>query len=223
MHRIRACLIFKGWSYDRGIPPDDLMGTIETICPRCLRDGVRDCSHSERFISKASGHAFNYLLGVGKWITITLPGFGIFISMQEGSRIRDIVLTQSVRRWQESTNQELQVSPTWLSSPCGRKREFYGIADHKMLRDAVSWKGSCPVSHITNQAMVRMYNELKPIPKARIINNGHDSLLINHRKQDRQTIYQLLDKAFYHTLVYHGRDLNIPLDKVSGPSWGECH
>jgi DNA polymerase I-like protein with 3'-5' exonuclease and polymerase domains/uracil-DNA glycosylase len=222
MHRIRGCLIFKGWSYDRGIPPDDLLATIESICTKCLQAGIRDCSHSERFISKQSGHAFNYLLGVNKWVTITLPGFGIFISIQEGTRIRDIVLTVSVRAWQNSTNEELKVSPTWLESPCGRKREFYGIADHKMLRDAVSWKGSCPVSHITNQAMVRLHRELQLIPKARVINNGHDSLLINHRKQDRETIYKITDKAFHHTLYYHGRALNIPTDMHSGPSWGEC-
>ena len=225
MHRVRAATIFRGWQPSSGLPSQVLLDSIEKLCPVCTLNGVKDCSHSQYFISKQGGHATNYGMGARHWIEDILPPFDLWLELDEAQRILGLCRTRAIRLWQDNTFEQLCQSP-WLESPCGRKREFYGYPgskpDAKIHRDALSWKGSVCVGHVTNLAMVRLYGDLQPIPKARIVTQTHDSLLVNHRRCDRDVVWELINKAFYCPLNFHNNELLIPVEMSAGPSWGEA-
>jgi uracil-DNA glycosylase family 4 len=225
IHRIRGCVIFRGWDSQLGIPTEDLIKSIKTVCNKCASDGQDDCSHSERFLSKTSGHAFTYKMGPRKFVNRILPPAGVFISESEGKRIRDAVVTRHILNWHDRTEQELRKS-RWLTNLLGRKREFYGILDMggDLLREALSWKAQSVVGVIAGRAVTRLHKSLRSIGNgARLLTQKHDSVLVSHSVVDRERVVAALQEAFYCPINAHGRILNIPLEIASGPNWRDLN
>jgi DNA polymerase I-like protein with 3'-5' exonuclease and polymerase domains len=224
-HRIKGCWIFKNWQYEQGLPPKELMDNVTEICERCRPTGASKCNHSERFISKSSGYAFKYRMGVRKFVTRQLPPAGVFISESTGSTIRDRVVSPPTRAWQEATDRELARS-RWLVNLLGRKREFYGIQskDGKMLRDALSWKAQSVVGILAGRAIARLYVSLPNISsRARLLTQRHDSVLVSTPTKSIPLVKEAIQEAFYSPIQAHGRTFNIPVELKSGPNWGNLH
>lgn len=215
IHRIRACIAFRDWrAYE--LPPDDLLASIEKVCPDCKKEDKTECVHSERYISKRLGHATAYKMGARKMVKV-LRAEGIFISEARAKYIQSKLISPSLLQWQDRIANELKKG--WLDSPVGRKREFRGLYDEEMVRAALSWRAQHIVSHVTNAAMIKLFNMWQQPNSPRIVTQTHDSVLISHLKELRQTVYSNLKSAFYHPLQFHGRELVIPIDIGSGLNW----
>jgi DNA polymerase I-like protein with 3'-5' exonuclease and polymerase domains len=231
VHRARACLIFRDWDMRNGLPPDDLMASINVVCSKCAAKGDKECNHSERYMGKQAGHAFSYLLGVKKFVYELLPTFDIFITESEGKRIQQAVVSQAIKNWQDDSMEQLRKTPRIIYNACGRFREFYGYRDQAMLRDLLSWKAQSVVSDITNDAMVALRDDFAALPliesgdykipryAARIVTQTHDSVLVCHYKPLRAKVYSLAQERFRRVLTFHGRELVIPLDGESASNW----
>jgi len=220
-HRLKGCWIFRNWEYKDGIPPTDLLASITESCSRCSGLGIKKCNHSERFISKSSGYAFKYRMGVRKFIMHQLVPAGVFISEVEGKRIQHRVITPATQRWQDSTDEELKRT-RWITNLLGRRRNFYGIHDSsgEMLRDALSWKAQSVVGIIAARATVRLERSLRSIGNgARLVTQRHDSVLVNHKFSDRKLVAEAIAEAFFSPINAHGRPLLIPHESKSGPNW----
>jgi DNA polymerase I-like protein with 3'-5' exonuclease and polymerase domains len=220
-HRIAGLVIFHGWETDTGLPPKESLAQVPKVCQTCKSEGLNDCTHSQRFISKSSRYAFSYGMGPRKLVTKQLPPAGVFLSESEGRRIRSRVITPALARWQQGHDEELK-KRRWFENALGRRREFYGIHDSsgEMLRELLSWKAQSLINVITSRAILKfdkITNHLSPKP--RIITTTHDSLLVNHRKEFRQQIYDALNESYNQPIKIHGRELIIPLDIGSGPNW----
>lgn len=224
IHRIRASVIFRGWEIHKGLPKDDLVRSIRLVCDICSKEGQTGCSHSERFISKQSGHAFTYKMGVRKFVTKILPPAGVYLSEAEGKRIRERCLTPHIIKWQTDTDNELRRG-RWLTNLLGRKREFYGLhdANGELLRETLSWKAQSVVGTIAGRAITRLEKSLRNLENARLLTQRHDSVLVSHRTNDRARVRELVCEAFYSPINAHGRVLNIPLEFKSGPNWRDLH
>lgn len=218
IHRIRGCIIFKGWA-SLELPPDDMLATIHKVCDKC-KGIVDSCNHSERYLAKKSGHAMAYREGVRRFCQ-ELRKEGIFIDEAQAKQIKARVVSKFITQWHIDVESGLRHSP-WLETPLGRRREFYGILDEEMLREALAWYCQATVGQITNRAMIRMYDKLPKIhPTARLITQTHDSITTTHRLQDRSAIEELYHDAFHQKMTIHGRELVIPIDIKHGPNWGE--
>lgn len=220
IHRIRGCVIFKGWNIRMGLPTESLLSSISVSCRDCSTQGQNNCTHSERFISKQSGHAFTYKMGPRKFVNKILPPAGVYLTEAEGRRIRDLVLTPHVLKWQDDTDLELKRS-RWMTNLLGRRREFYGLHDSngELLREALSWKAQSVVGVIAGRAISSLEISLRNIIGARLLTQRHDSVLVSHKRNDRDRVRQCIIEAFHSPINAHGRILNIPLEFKSGPNW----
>lgn len=218
IHRIRAAIIFRDWTSTE-LPPDDLLASIKKVCDKCAALGETECNHSERYLGKQSGHAMAYKEGPRRFCQ-ELRKQGIFLDEKTALKIREKVVTPSIKQWHLDVENALRRSP-YLKAPLGRPREFYGILDEDMIRKALSWLCQSTVGQITNQAMIKMAEGLKHFEGARLLTQTHDSLTVTHRKKDRGGIAELFEEAFNCPLKIHGRDLIIPIDITHGPNWGD--
>lgn len=224
-HRLKACWAFRSWEYHLGLPPAQMLASITEVCTACASLNLKKCNHSERFLSKSSGYAFKYKMGVRKFITKQLPRAGVYITEAEGKRIRDRIVSPPVVRWQLDTEQSLAKS-RWLTNLFGRKREFYGILDSsgEMLRAALSWKAQSVVGIIAGRAVTRLERSLRDIGNgARLCTQRHDSVLVSHSPADTQRVCEAIQAAFYSPITAHGRVLNIPIEIKTGPNWRDLH
>jgi DNA polymerase I-like protein with 3'-5' exonuclease and polymerase domains len=223
-HRIAGLVIFHNWDTKTGLPSKDKLATIEKVCPTCKKENLNDCTHSERFIAKSSRYAFSYGMGPRKLVTKQLPPAGVFLTEQEGARIRDKVVTPALARWQQRGDDELKQT-RWFTNALGRKREFYGIHDRsgEMLRELLSWKCQSTINIITSRAILKFTELTKHLdPKPRIVTTTHDSLLISHRKDHREIVHKSLTESYQQPIIFHKRELIIPLDIGSGPNWRDA-
>jgi DNA polymerase I-like protein with 3'-5' exonuclease and polymerase domains len=220
-HNALGLILFHNYDPGVGLPSNELLVTIQRVCDVCKTEGLSECTHSQRFISKSSGYAFKYGMGPRKYVTKQLPPAGVFMSEAEGRRIRNKVVTPALGRWQQAGDTALRQS-RWQVNALGRKREFYGILDNsgELVREFLSWKAQSVINVITSRAMIK-FDKLSSTlsPKPRIVTTTHDSLLINHRKEQRNDVHEMLREAYHQPIPLHGRELNIPLDIGSGPNW----
>lgn len=227
-HGALALVLFHNADYS-ALPSNDAIKAVPRVCNVCQREGLKECTHSERFISKSSGYAFKYGMGARKYITKQLPPAGVFMSEVEGRRIRSKVITPALGRWQSRGHDELQES-RWVTNALGRRREFYGILDDSgdLVRELLSWKAQSVINVITSRAMILLQPLFKLIkgtsnfPLPRIVTTTHDSVLINHHKSFRRDIQSACDEVYNQPIPLHGRTLTIPLDKGSGPNWRDA-
>lgn len=218
IHRVRGCMIYRGWR-SLELPPDELLASIKKVCEKCAILGEAECNHAERYMAKQSGHAMAYLEGIRRFVQEQRKK-GIFIEEGPVKAIRDIVVTKFIRNWHTNVELSLKHKP-WLTNPLGRKREFYGLLDQTMLREALSWLCQSTVGQIASRAMVYLAQELREIPHARIITQTHDSVTSTHRKADRDRIVALYHSAFHCPMVINGEELVIPIDIKHGANWRE--
>ena len=222
LHEVRGCSIYRDWYPGDGLPPDSLRESIKRICVKCLNDGNVDCTHSEYFISKVSGHAFAYLLGVRKYINHVLLPAGVFMTEREAKRIRSRVVSKAIEKWQNLGERELR-SSAWATNAFGMKREFYGYIDQDMVRALLSWKAQSVIACLTNRAMRLFHERLKQdghLAYIRVVNQMHDSLAISHPLEYSDYVSGLLDEVCKYKLFFHGRPLVIPIDKKRNvPNW----
>lgn len=227
-HGALALVLFHNANY-QSIPTDEAIRSIPRVCDVCGREGLKECTHSERFISKSSGYAFKYGMGARKYITKQLPPAGVFMSEAEGKRIRSKVITAPLGRWQRSGYDELRNS-RWVTNALGRRREFYGILDEggDLVRELLSWKAQSVINVITSRAMILLQDHFKRIkgtsnlPLPRIITTTHDSVLINARKQFTKEVQEACSECYNQPIPLHGRTLIIPLDLGSGSNWRDA-
>lgn len=227
-HGALGLVLFHGANYDK-IPSREEAKTVPRVCDVCTREGLAECTHSERFISKSSGYAFKYGMGPRKYVTKQLPPAGVFMSEAEGKRIRSKVITPALGRWQQRGYDELKES-RWVTNALGRRREFYGILDESgdLVRELLSWKAQSVINVVTSRAMVRLDRAFTKIrgtsnlPRPRIVTTTHDSTLINHHKTFTNQIKEACHEAFYQPIPLHGRQLTIPLDVGTGENWRDA-
>ena len=127
-HCIAGLVIFHNWNTTSGLPPKAALASVPRVCQTCQEEGLDDCTHSQRFISKSSRYAFSYGMGSQKLVTKQLPPAGVFLPISEGARIRGKVITPALARWQNDGDQQLKGTRVFYNA-LGRRREFYGIHD----------------------------------------------------------------------------------------------
>ncbi len=213
-HRVRACLIYRNWN-EWNVPPPELMASIKVVCEKCEKQGEEECRHSERQIAKICGHAFSYLMGLQRMLK-QLRGADVFIHIREAERIKNRVVTPSIKVWQDRGLLDLRHSRIQTTYN-GAKREFYGELDQDLVRKYLSWRAQTTVSVITDKAMVYAHDNLPGYCKVKT--QQHDSILVSHPEEETETVDRVINEAFNQPLVIKGRRLLIPVELKRGKTW----
>lgn len=218
IHNVRACVIFRGWDKPE-VPPAALLQSILKVCVECAALGESECNHSEYYMAKQSGHAMAYREGPRRFCHEQRKK-GIFISEATAKELRSKIITKHLAAWHTSVENSLRRGP-WLETPLGRKREFYGQFDDRLVNSALSWYCQATVGQITNRAMIYMDDEYQKLPEPRpsLLTQTHDSLTTSHHKKDREVVRGIYQAAFNQPMEIYGRSLLIPIEITHGPNW----
>jgi len=218
IHNVRGCVIYRGWNQDV-LPPYALLKSILKVCADCAALGETECNHSEYYMAKQSGHAMAYREGPRRFCHEQRKK-GIFISEATAKELRAKIITKHLDAWHLSVENGLRRSP-WMEAPLGRKREFYGQLDSRLVNSALSWYCQATVGQIANRAMIYMDEQyqLMEEPRPYLLTQTHDSLTTSHPRNLRGVVEDIYHTAFAQPMEIHGRSLLIPIEITHGPNW----
>lgn len=227
VHRIRGCVIFHNWKidYHRSVkdmlPPEDLIAQVPEVCKNCSALGEIKCNHSERFISKQSGLAFQFDMGPRKYVTKILPPFGVFLTEAEGKRHKEAIVTPAMKAWQNGISDKLKRS-RWLSNSLGRKREFFGLHDQDMDREAFAWVTSSTITDIiapAERGLHELFIRDRYFRDCRVVQQWYDAITVCHPPAMTEEIISIMTKMMKKEIWLHGRKLIIPAEFKTGNNW----
>lgn len=217
VHNVRGCMIYRDWTSDE-LPPKDLLISILKVCPDCSKIGETECNHSEYYMSKQSGHAMAYREGPRRFCHEQRKK-GIFISEAVAKDLRAKVITRYIHNWHVNVENNLRRN-SWMMTPLGRKRQFFGQLDDKLINAALSWFCQATVGQITNRAMMFLHEAYqKENLDARVWTQTHDSVTTTHHKSLRPQIIELYKQAFHSPMEIFNRTFLIPIEITHGPNW----
>lgn len=134
----------------------------------------------QRYLAKRVVHASNYGMGPDRLVQVVnedAMATGVRIDRNTASRLieRYFLLYPEIREvfWKD-VERELRYSRT-LNTPFGRKRQFFGRWDEKLLREAYSYIPQSVVGDLGRKALVACWEQLEP--EANVLLNVHDSIL----------------------------------------------
>ena len=101
-----------------------------------------------------------------------------------------------------------------LTNLLGRERLFFGLIDDEMFRKGYAYIPQGTVSDVIKIAMKRLHGRWP------VVQEGHDSLLLEVLREDEAAATADLDAALTYTLKVKGYELTIPREIKTAESWG---
>lgn len=186
---------------------------------------VSDVSHDvERYLAKRIVHACNYGMGARRFTQVINEDAditGVRLSIGDAQRLIDryFMMFPEIRSifWKE-VEDELKHSRT-LTTPFGRKRQFFARWDDKLLREAYSYIPQSSVGDLTRRALVRVDDE---ISEADFLLNVHDSILEECNPEDVTVVAAKMGEAMNIPIPVKGTDVYIPTDCEVGKNWAHA-
>lgn len=112
-----------------------------------------------------------------------------------------------------------------LNTPFGRKRQFFGRWDEKLMNEAYAFVPQSTVGDLACKAMIRLWDndkeQWKLRPGAELLANGHDSLIGQCKIEDIRWTVAMVRKAMDIPMLIHRRELRIPTDVEVGHNWSD--
>jgi len=180
-------------------------------------------SPEERYLAKRVVHACNYGMGALRLMQVVNEDAditGVRLNKRDAQDLIDryFMLYPEIKEnfWRE-VDTELKYSRT-LTSPFGRKRQFFGRWDDKLLRDAYAYKPQSGVGDLTNMAIVAIYRA--NIPDTHILLNVHDAILTECPREDAQDVADRMRVLMDIPVPIFNAEVHIPTDCEIGLNWG---
>lgn len=177
---------------------------------------------AQRYVAKRTVHASNYGMEFFRfWQVVNGDGrdTGIYISLHEAKRAQEMyfMLYPEIKNnyWRD-VRDELYRSRT-LVTPFNRKRMFFGRYSEKFLNEAYSFIPQGTIGEMTTRAMVNVHYK---VPTAKLLINGHDSLIGECEERHLPDVVSAVQKQMITSLTIHGRELIVPTDVKVGLNWG---
>jgi len=171
-----------------------------------------------RNIGKTIKHATNYGMGPLMLQTILAREGFIFPFAVCKKFLQQTVATDPAgEEWKRGIREKIKGSRMLISS-FGRKRYFMGRMGDSLFRAAYAFSPQNTVGELTQVGTREVW---KTIPEVDCLMNVHDELIVQLDAKDLQTVIPKVRKCFSVPLVINGRELIIPCEFKSGPSWGD--
>lgn len=164
--------------------------------------------------AKRIEHGCNYLMS---WVALQKV---IKCSAAEAKMLiaRFLMHKPNLGLWHKEVEHEITTTRTMVT-PLGRKRIFYGRFGPELFREATAYVPQETVAHVLNIGLIRVYNKLCNHPQVNLINQVHDSILLEHPKSMREEIHSQLPNLMRVDLTIKGRQFYIPTELEVGDNW----
>lgn len=175
-----------------------------------------------RYLGKKGALSFNYGMAPTTFVDVCLLESDLVITPDEARRIHAgfFAAFPRIRIWHESLQGQLKKTRK-LVTPWGRERLFHGWLNDDTYREAYSYVPQSTVVDALNTAWQSLDGARRHID-FQILQQGHDSLLIQVAEADLLALRAEIDRAFGAARFHiHGIERTIPWDVSIGPSWGE--
>ena len=176
-----------------------------------------------RMLGKRINHASSYGMGPNKFADSCLADAGLAITAEVATRLLDArrQLFPQVYTWQDAIADTVRRTRR-LASPHGRERYFYGLIEDGTIREALSFIPQATVVDTVSAAWVALSRQEGYNSKYHVLQQGHDSLLIEVYPDYLGQLMTQINAAFEsQTMVINGIKRLIPHDIATGPTWGD--
>jgi DNA polymerase I-like protein with 3'-5' exonuclease and polymerase domains len=152
----------------------------------------------------------------------------VVVSTAEAKKLRSLYLQRypGVETWQNWVTSQVQQTGKLISAS-GNVHEFLGRrTDHSTKLAALAFEPQANTAHATSLAAMRIWNDAENRRhngslRIQILHQIHDALLLQWRCEDDLWARTKIRECFDNELTIAGRNLVIPFEGASGPSWGE--
>jgi DNA polymerase-1 len=172
-------------------------------------------NESKYFIAKKVRHSGNYK---GSKVTLS-ESLKCSQSQAQTYLNRFLNYSPNLTKWHSEIEAKIKKDRT-LVTPLGRKRFFLDRYGPELMRSAVAHIPQDTVAHVLNIGLVRIYNEICRTNKdINILNQVHDSILIEHPPEKKEWLHQLLHDLMRVDLTINRRTFYIPVEIKTGKNW----
>jgi DNA polymerase I-like protein with 3'-5' exonuclease and polymerase domains len=201
-------------------------------CPNC---GL-EVTKLMRYVGKRYNHASAYRMGAERaaqvinkdsdkppYFTVTVKQSKLFSEAWHNY--------YNLKFWWSSIEQQLRTTRS-IRTPYGRKRTFFAAWGNELFKEATAF---VPQSTVADHFNGKTHPELgirgglrevhkqlvKPYSDRKIINQSHDSAIIEVPKGDAQEMLEPIMKLMLRPLVINNEEFTIPVDLEWGDRWSE--
>ena len=173
-----------------------------------------------RDLAKTIVHASNYLMGP-KMLQTILVRQEVYL---EDKVCKQMLLARKMKspmigNWQQKTIGILKSTRTLVTpKPFERKRVFRGRLDQSLFASGVAFVPQSTVGEILEEGIQKIHTEMGYVQP---LLNVHDEVVVQLKKEDVPQAIKDIRKRLSIPLQIHGRELIIPCDFKTGPSWGD--
>ena len=128
---------------------------------------------------------------------------------------------EGIRRWHESTIEELELNGM-LTTPLGRRRVFWArLNDAQTHREAIAFRPQSTIGDLLNLGLFRVWKELEPV--VQILGQVHDSVCgqIPEKLVDEYAPRVL--ECLHNPIKVNGKTMIVPADIKFGKNWRDLH
>lgn len=192
---------------------------------RIFSRSLDSITETERYQAKRVVHASNYGMGPARLVQVVneeAAVTGISITFPQAKTLIDryFMLYPEIREvfWSE-VEREMRYSRT-LNTPFGRKRQFFGRWDEKLMREAYSYIPQSTVGDLGVIALTRCYEEVeRVVDGAECMLQVHDSVMMQCYPQDVERVAGMMAEAMNIPITIKDKTFVIPSDCKVGLNW----
>jgi uracil-DNA glycosylase family 4 len=171
-----------------------------------------------RDIGKTVVHASNYGMGPVMLQTILArQGFIFELRTCRGLLEGYISRNPAITEWHRKIREQVRAYRTMVSS-FGRKRVFLGRFNDNLWRACYAFSPQNTVGEMLQVSIQRIWDELEYVEP---LLNVHDEIVCQIFPEDLPRAIPDIRERMEIPLIIHNRNLTIPCDFKSGPSWGQ--
>lgn len=178
-----------------------------------------------RYAGKQCAHAIHYKMGP-RVMRGTLLNHGLDLPEKT---CKSIIVTYRVQRpaipqWHLRVDYDLKRTRTITTPEVGgvsKKRVFFGRTDDALLREALAFNPQCTTGLVLHTILQRTSDEFTH-KGLDILQESHDSFLFQFPEDwDEVALFKKIDEMGDLPMMIGGRELNIPREFETGPTWGD--
>lgn len=192
--------------------------------------------YDERYLGKRTNHASAYRMMYLRMTQVInkdsdKPPYITVTNKQTKQMSENWHNYYNIKSWWAEIEYTLQTNNRKMITPYGRERQFFNHWGPELFKEATAF---VPQSTVADHANGKVQKELgieggflsvwkmirKDFPRAMIINQSHDSILLDFPKEYRDELIPRAHGLLARPLIVNGEQFVIPVDCEIGEAWG---
>jgi DNA polymerase I-like protein with 3'-5' exonuclease and polymerase domains len=178
--------------------------------------------------AKSPGHGFNYGMAPSTLQETMFMDSGVFVPIKEIEAVFDALgklLPEIKSIWHARTMRRIKTGERWWSA-FGRPLQFHGKESQNSLNELLALEPQGTIPELTNEMIQFCHRLFLTFPEfgGRVIQNGHDAVLVEVKKDMIRMFHTLFTKrSQYIRLEYSNGPFVVKWDASAGNKWGKMH